>query len=82
MIPKTIIEKAFEGGYKSRVGDLVSWEEIALDPAFWQCLGKALGWERYTMPYGDWKMYARRFYDLILTGQSTDEFWKELYQIH
>lgn len=23
------------------------WQEIVLDPSFWQCLGKALGWNKY-----------------------------------
>lgn len=58
------------------------WQQIALDPSFWQALGKALGWnddvafETYTAPM--WKMQAMRFIDLIITGGSTDQFWDEL----
>lgn len=59
--------------------------EIALDPSFWQSLGKSLGWtekeefffkeDRWTK---GWHNEALKFYDLILTGRSTDEFWKEI----
>ena len=60
MIPIEAIEKAIEGGW-SGVGVIyevmdwgivnlgteqeMSWAEIALDPSFWQSLGKALGWD-------------------------------------
>lgn len=54
---------------------------IALDPTFWQALGKALGWNstdfgNYEAP--DWLLYAHRFYDLILQGKDTTNFWKEI----
>lgn len=63
---------------------------IALDPTFWQALGKVLRWaETITntdvctecldnyKPVG-WHQNALRFYDLILTGKSTEEFWEEI----
>lgn len=65
-----------------------SYADIALDPTFWQALGKSLEWnkiadgkdwspEKYGfMPV--WKHYALKFYDLILTNGDTDTFWKEL----
>lgn len=83
MIPKEAIKKAIEGGWKYKSGS--GWTVIALDPSFWQCLGKALGWADNKLPvlaheplgYTRQK-YAHRFYDLILTGGDTDAFWKEL----
>jgi hypothetical protein len=69
----------------------VMFAEIALDPSFWQALGKALGWpEKYewaqTDDFGDcielseisWIYQADRFYHLILTGGDTEKFWAEL----
>ena len=58
--------------------------QIALDPSFWQSLGKTLGWEKCAegcegdCKVGVWKKKARRFYDLILTGGDTEKFWDEL----
>ena len=54
MIPKEAIDKAFEGGWpKIQKGVYKAyWQTIALDPSFWQSLGKALGWEK--------KMVVRR----------------------
>lgn len=54
MIPKRAISKAIEGGWQNgpqRRAELdIGWsvyEKIALDPSFWQALGKALvvAWE-------------------------------------
>lgn len=48
-------------------------QEIALDPTFWQALGKALRW------HPDFCFAAaHRFYDLILQSKDTDDFWQEL----
>jgi hypothetical protein len=57
--------------------------KIALDPSFWQALGKALGWEKAnretrTEIWLEWKWNAHRFYDLVLTGGDTEKIWKEL----
>lgn len=64
------------------------WQEVALDPTFWQALGKALGWPK-EVNYPAKEIYqfrcaatcdfhAHRFYDLVLTGGGTEAFWKEL----
>ena len=57
----------------------------AIDPTFWQALGKATDPERYESSelYNDEPMprylcKAMRFYSLILTGGDTEKFWKEL----
>jgi hypothetical protein len=57
-----------------------TYAEVALDPTFWQALGKSLGWkkERGRNTDNAWIFYARDFYDLILQGKDTAEFWKEL----
>lgn len=61
------------------------YAEIALDPTFWQALGKSLGWKDWEGKYSPavniqlaWQYEAHRFYDLILTGQSTEQFWEEI----
>jgi hypothetical protein len=58
------------------------WQVTALDPAFFQALGKALGWNKigHEVPnlVGDWQWHAKHFYDLILTGGNTVKFWSEL----
>lgn len=97
-IPKAAIEKAIEEGWKPdhkaqmmhlnegegfyntiQVGD-----HIALDPTFWQALGKALG---LSEAHGEneyfcrhWSHRAHEFYDLILTGGDTERFWAEILQ--
>lgn len=61
--------------------------QVILDPEFWQALGKSCGWdegkiERELYPKWPWQWMwqhiAHEFYDLILTGCSTDEFWEEI----
>lgn len=64
------------------------WERVALDPTFWVALGKALGWatkNTWTKPklqqvlsVNEWPIAAHRFYDLVLTNQSTEQFWKDM----
>jgi hypothetical protein len=48
-----VIEKAKEGGYEipsSRYATKhFNIKVIFLDPSFWQCLGKALGWSDYAV---------------------------------
>lgn len=50
---------------------------VALDPSFWQSLGKALGWS--TMEnHQQSRREALRYYYLILTRGDTKKFWDEL----
>lgn len=97
-IPKEAIEKAIEGKWQPNyLFDMMpatnyfalleeDFARIALDPTFWQALGKALGW-RTGMTFADifdgrelsgWEYHAHRFYDLILQGKDTTDFWKEI----
>lgn len=64
--------------------------KIALDPSFWQSLGKALGWATGTATDGsgteyewphEWRNTAIQFYDLILTGDDTKKFWDDLLKV-
>lgn len=108
MIPKEAIDKAIEGGWSGFFargytwngkgitdidGDFWTYEEVALDPTFWQALGKALGWPE------DWyigesrfkdkvdgrlyrthcpKWHAHVFFELILAQEDTKTFWEEI----
>lgn len=54
------------------------WRIPALDPLFWQVLGKALGWVDAAYNPNAWQWNARRYFDLVLTGGDTSKFWKEL----
>lgn len=71
---------------------VTNWYRVALTPAFFQALGKALGWPKYkdTVIARDgavetvrsenevWFDIAHRLYSLILEGKDTAEFWAEL----
>lgn len=68
----------------------LDFRHTVVDRTFWQALGKALRWrveewhptQKYpdgeSMLWPGYMPYARRFIDLTLQGQSTEEFWKEL----
>lgn len=89
MIPRQTIELTVRHGWKGIRGMTDGrylhhhWQHIALDPTFWQALGKALGWGNSEIlenaePLPHWRLRAIGFFDLILTGQPTDKFWSEL----
>lgn len=98
MIPKEAIELSIKGGWQgialedmfSREYYIQNWQEVALDPSFWGCLGKELGWEETICPThlrqdrcgivwrSAFKVQAHRLFDLILTKQDTKAFWNDL----
>jgi hypothetical protein len=50
MTIKTAIKKAIESGWKARKNQTNMFkgkEYLFLDPRFWQCLGKAMGWKEH-----------------------------------
>lgn len=59
---------------------------ICLDPAFWQALGKSLGWEEKGIYVGNsqtsfdrvWLQYWHRFVDALSEGKSPDDFFSAL----
>jgi hypothetical protein len=90
MIPKCVIEKAMEGGWLERdrplspvppdvLQSMIDWESTALDPKFWQGLGKALG-ESGRAQSGEPLIFreAKDFFGLVVRGDDTDNFWKAL----
>lgn len=74
MISKLAIEKAVEGGWFREWADQVPWQSIALDPEFWQALGKSLGWKSDLA----WLHEGQRFCSLVLVGGNIEAFWNEL----
>lgn len=93
MIPKHFIELAIAGGWKERFGDshwsntnnqtkIWNYTAIALDPTFWQALGRALDKNQdYGWSPNWWLAKAKDFLHLVLTS-STEEhlsaFWDRL----
>lgn len=58
---------------------------MALDPTFWQSLGKALGWTERSkqtdnLSFYGWHGNALEFTNIILTGGDADQFWHVLLQ--
>lgn len=70
MIPKRAITNAVAGGWRNQSNAPISlvtgytkdWERVALDPTFWQALGKALGWEEWEFVCP--KYNCHKFYNL------------------
>lgn len=104
IISKEAIEKAIEGGWDCKIvkqeplemrrknSEHISHTQAALDPLFWQALGKSLGWEmiwngqymntrhnpKELVMVEGWEYNAHRLYDLILTNGDTDAYWEEI----
>ena len=58
-------------------------EDGVLDPEFWQCLGKSLGWPIKKSSIGgidiyDWNYFAREWFESIMEGKSLEDFFKTL----
>jgi hypothetical protein len=62
--------------------------EVLLDPAFWQALGKARGWENSVCFFNSfvnrkecdecWKLHALGYFETKLSGADTSQFFKDL----
>lgn len=85
MIPNEAYNLAREGGWKPKNEDYLIWQIDALDPAFFQALGKSLGWNGKVNKYWfnsrweeRWYSEGLRFYDLILINGDTATYWKEI----
>lgn len=82
MIPDKAYELAKSGGWEGwKLLSVRSWQENALDPEFFQALGKSLGWQGKHDPQTDMlvlQAHFDTFSHLILQGKDTTEFWKEL----
>lgn len=87
---KTIIEKAIEGGWRSKKNTEYSYPDNSLevgvlDPLFWQALGKACGWDNSEVGeignyVEDWKTNAIIFHTTNLTEgwESAIKYLEEL----
>ena len=56
---------------------------ILLDPSFWQCLGKSLGWDKIPNPndydlVGGWRWQWHKFIDGLTKGKSIDSYFDTL----
>jgi hypothetical protein len=64
---------------------VIAVEETFLDPAFWQALGKAVGWSeeteavvRYRVTEPAWQSYWHRFIDYLAEGNTAESFFEQL----
>jgi len=91
IIPKWALEASIKGGWSTNVPDKFiengDWYKyVLLEPDFWQCLGKELGWKeckcgKACMIQPDWYDNAHRLYDLILSRapqEDIDAYWEAL----
>ncbi len=93
---ETAIKRAIEGGYKIKatqqmamdfyenmkfVTGQIVYSQFLLDPRFWQCLGKAEGWDEEDDGdcYG-WQYYWHSFIDYLISDKSVDSFFQELFK--
>ena len=62
---------------------IIQIAEMLLDPQFWQCLGKAMGWEEVwrennTPHIKDWKVYWHELIDHLAEGKTIEKYFEEL----
>ena len=69
-----------KGGYRPtllalpHLHNVQCWEQIVLEPAFWQALGKARDWTVNIPVRKDWRYYWHRFIDHLADGHSAEQF--------
>lgn len=57
----------------------INFDKIFLDPKFWQCLGKAMGWQLEREWEGThWKKYWHRFIDHLAEGKTIEKYFEDL----
>ena len=69
-------------------------KELFLDPSFWRCLGKSLGWgddkhqreivdEHFCLKCSkeNWRGYWHRFIDHLASGKTVEDFFTSLPEI-
>lgn len=102
MTIESAIKLAIEGGFEPHV---LNWNDahlvkqytnaFLLDPDFWRCLGKSLGWgvKKYkgacscrsclkgTPTKHDWKLHWHSFVDHLAEGKTPESFFASLPEI-
>lgn len=87
-----VVAKKSKDGWDSTANAFLkdlNYYKIALDPTFWQALGKALGWQGgksldYFGNVEEWQYKQMRFNFLLMsgvdieTGGDTEKFWEEI----
>lgn len=74
------IEKAIEGGWDTE-GDVKRVNHptyIVCDPAFWQSLGKAMGWDDKSKIKDYWKFNWHSLIDHLADGGSIESYFEKL----
>ena len=66
------INKSIDAGYNP-MEDSGNIYKIFLDPQFWQCLGKAMGWDRATS-LGNW----HNLIEDIWYGKTIEKYFEDL----
>ena len=89
------IEKSIEGGYdhdQKFLEDIYftgNDKSMFLDPEFWKCLGKSMGWKKEKIintprlgtnikVKAEWTKQAIRFFTETMEGKSPEDYFKNL----
>jgi len=87
---KRLAEVIEEHEGRSSSSTTFSYDEFFLDPLFWQCLGKGLGWEETVeveisdfpltpaLKATQWKVHWQHFIDILAEGRTPEAFFREL----
>lgn len=90
MIPNKAYALARSVGWKPKDEEIDAWQVDALDPTFFQALGKVLGWgnnakkielvelNREKLAF----IHAHKFFELVLTGGDLEQYWRDLLEQH
>jgi hypothetical protein len=73
-----IVNKAKEAGYDRIAGRC--FDEMLIDPLFWQYLGKAMGWrvyEKYGTTHFEYLNHWHDLVDWLSDGKSTESFFDQ-----
>ena len=85
-----VIEVFEEHEGRASSSTIFSYDEFLLDPLFWQCLGKGLGWEETVeieipdflltpaLKATRWKVHWHHFIDALAEGRTPEAFFTEL----
>jgi hypothetical protein len=88
LIPREALHKAVQGGWRT-YKDFQFANAMHGPRQFVMLIGKGINgavtrrvWEEGVALDAGWADNAHKFYDLMLTGQPTDQFWKKTLRSH